>query len=169
MLLGEALALKCADQMVFGPINVIWCHQFIERNKEASDRLWEEFIKNSSFFFYQPITNEALKNNDCALVIDLISCLQTTETGKNQLDRAQRCLLNIYINNNELDDALRIADLLRTNGTDISRQTLTKLLMALKAAGREVPHEIEKDVQMKSKWLNNKKYNYKTNDDRGAH
>lgn len=140
---GEELARKCAEKNILGPINMVWCYQFINRRHESSNQLWNEFIRYIPNIQYVRITDKALIETDDGLVNDLIEQLKLTDNGKLHLNGAYGTLLSIYLRTNQLDEALRIIDILKTNGKTISRHVLNELKAAFKAADRKIPCEIE--------------------------
>lgn len=134
------MARKFAEKNILRPISVIWCHHIISRNRESSQQLWKEYVQNSSQIDYQPIAKKASNDNDADLIKDLITCLESTETGKVYLDGAYSCLLSIYVRQNQFDEAVQIFELLRSNGKLIKGQVLIKLKAGLEATGKKFPY-----------------------------
>lgn len=126
---------------------MIWCHHFVNENKESSQKLWEEYLQGSPQIYYQAITEKAFETNDDGLINNLIEVLQSSETGKVHLEGAHSCLLSIYIRKNQLDDALKVFRILKNNEKWVNRKVVLKLKEALKAAGKEFPNELAKAKQ----------------------
>lgn len=139
------MARKSAEKEILDPINAIWCYKVANGEKESSDKLWTEFIQTKQNINYRPISRKAFEDNNDVLLSDLIKQLQSSETGKLHLDGAYGSLLSIYVRKNQLDDALNIFQILKSNAKNakaINVQTLKDLRTALKAAGKEIPREV---------------------------
>lgn len=141
-MIGESLARKYAEKHFLEPINMIWCYQFINGHRDSSNQLWKEFVHEIPKINYRPITTKASEDNDEKLLYDLIEILQLSATGKLILDGIYFNLLNIHINKNQLNEALKVMNILKDNGKRIHRSTLNELKSALEAAGKQVPFDI---------------------------
>lgn len=135
------------EKNIFGPISVIWCHHLINGNKESAQKVWDEYLQNSSTIYYRSITGKAFENNDDGLINNLIEYLQSSENTKDHVAGAYNSLVRIYIRKNQLDDALNVFGIMKKGDMAIDMRVTLKLRAAMKAEGKVFPYESEKAKQ----------------------
>lgn len=155
---GDALARNYAAQKVTSPMGAIWCYHVINGNKEIAQNLWTEFIQDREDILYRPIIKKADQENNADIMHDLINCLQTSYTGRDNLDGAYSTLLDIYVRKKQFDDALEIVEILKTRSAEVNRSTLGHLKFGLRAQGKEFPYTYSPTKLEKKVVLTARKY-----------
>lgn len=139
------MAQKYADENILGPTNAIWCNAVINGNKDTAQKIWSEHIQNERHVEYRPITERAIKDNDDVMLLGLIECLRTPNASLPVSNDLNIELLSIYLNNERLDDALKIAGTLNSNQRWIRPNDLKRLKTSLEKDGKEFPF-VEADL-----------------------
>lgn len=139
------MAEKYAAKNVTAPMNAIWCHAVINGDKEAATKLWTEHIQFIKDVYFRPITERAFKDNNAAMLYELIDYMESSDTTNTNLGGVNACLLSIHLNNGQFDDALKIAETLKSSKKPIYHKDLKRLQIGLEAAGKEFPFDIKID------------------------
>lgn len=123
-------------------MQAIWCHYFIQGNKEIAQNIWTAHIQYAEDIFYRTITWKAICDNNEAIILQLIDCLKSAKAGKANLAGAYNSLLEIYVRKERLDDALKIVQIMRNRSDTFFRSTLAQLRTRLEVKGRKFPYRM---------------------------
>lgn len=135
------MAKKYADKNILSPMNAIWCDAVINKYNETAQEIWSKYIQNKATVEFRPIIDKAIKDNDDAMLCELIEYLQTANVSKPTLDGLNAGLLSIYLNNERFDGALEIAKILKSNQRSMRPNDLRRLKAGLEKDGKEFPFE----------------------------
>lgn len=138
------MANAYAGKNITSPIGAIWCHHVINEHKEIAQQIWDTNIQNSDRIYYAPITTKAYRENDTAIITQLIESLKSSKAGRDNLNGAYSALLEIYVRKNQFEEALKIIDILNSRSAPFIRRTLAKVKNGLEAEGKKFPYTMVK-------------------------
>lgn len=134
---GECLARNYAEMKATRPMQVIWCHYFLNGRRDIAKDIWTLHIQNHSYIDYRRITNKAIFESDLRLAHDLLEYLETSDSGKDNMNGAYHCLLRIYVHKGQFDDALKIVKKLRARSMYINPTVLAQIKAGLDSKGKK--------------------------------
>lgn len=138
------MAEKCATKNILSPYNALFCHFFIEKNTQEYQKIWNDHIKSYANFDYRPILQAAKQKSDVSLMVNLIALLKTSNNHKSRLIFPYNKLLEIYIDNDMIDDALDTLKDAQQIGiiNSINTEPLREIQIAAIALGKKFPYDI---------------------------
>lgn len=132
-------------------------HHFVAKDWEASDHIWNNYMKESSRLMFQRIMHVARDNKDEELINRLVSVLQTSSLTAGAMGNAYSCLLDIQVGNEEFDKAYQqlkiVAD--KVGIANVNRTALLRLKEGLEKMNKPFEYEIPQKSRTKDGRSNN--------------
>lgn len=108
-----------------------------------SERIWNDYLKFETNFYYGPILTMARTKFNAALVQHLIKLLKDSDVHKGMLHVPYGCLLDIYMDNGMIDMALKTLEEARNHKIlgRINKQILKRLKKATVSIGKTFSYD----------------------------
>ncbi|KAK0180863.1 hypothetical protein PV327_003200 [Microctonus hyperodae] len=139
-------ANKMNENMINRSMHVLWNYYFIKQLPEA-EKLWDEYVSNSSAPLIRPIMEYAKNNKDIKLMKQLVEKLD----GHPRLSLNSKCnclvgIIDVYNQVGRYDDALKTLEKLTTQFSIkvVSREVLDELKAGLERSGKTFPYHSQR-------------------------
>lgn len=102
----KTLAVKYSERNITGPINVLWCHHFINNNEAEAESIWNQHLSQCPRVMFQRIVSIARANKDLELVEKLVKHLKKGTVSEGALGNVYSCLLDVLVLREEYEKVI---------------------------------------------------------------
>lgn len=140
----EELAVKYASKNYFGPINICWIYNIIEKNNESSKNLWDKYLSTHPQLMFQRVLQKARESQDDEIMRGLVNTLRTGKVSEGAIGNAYSCWLDILSTKEKFNEGLEVLNLAIKDVCleHINRTALMRLRDGIIKSGKQFPYKI---------------------------
>lgn len=137
------IAKKYAEKDILGPVNVLWCHLFVNNDPKADD-VFKAYLTDLPRLMFQRVIQIGREKQDETIVQRLIELLHDAKVSEGAIGNAYSCLIDINAAKNDADACLKSVDncVKDVSFELVNRTALLRAKECVEKAGKKFPHTI---------------------------